>query len=69
VSRFRRRVRPGVVSGAELRGVAILKEDPLPDTTIDLGEVRRVNRQSAVVHLDVSEQYTERKLLHLTTIA
>ncbi len=50
-----------VVGGAELRAVAVLQEDPLPDPTIDLGEVRRVNRQSALIHLARAGRYTERK--------
>ena len=56
----------GVVSGAELRAVAMLEENPLPDPTIDPGEVRRVNRQSALIHLARASRYSERKLLRLS---
>ena len=40
-----------VVRGAEVRPVAMLQEDPPPDQRVDPAEMRRVNRQSALVRL------------------
>ena len=45
-----------VVRGAEVRAVAMLKEDPRPDPTIDPAEMRRVNRQSTLVRLARASQ-------------
>ena len=50
-----------VVRGAEIRAVAVLEEDPRPDPAIDPAEMRRVNRQSALVRLARASQDPQRK--------
>ena len=40
-----------VVCGPKPRAVALLEEDPAPNPMVDLDEVRRMNRQSALVRL------------------
>jgi hypothetical protein len=45
-----------VIRGPKLRPIAVLEEDPTPAPMIDPGEMRRVNRQSALVRFARASQ-------------
>ena len=55
-----------VVGGAELRAVAVLEEDPLPDLGIDPAEMRGMDRQSTFIGLARVGENAERKLLRIS---
>ena len=56
----------GVVRGAEIRAVAMLKEDMRPEPWVDPAEMCGVNRQSALIRLARASKDPQRKRVRLS---